>query len=240
MTKTSKNVLLRIAAALVVLVLLSMCFISGTFAKYTTSDETADTARVAKWGVVASISNDSMFATEYAKVSTESYTGDKTVISSNTEQKLVAPGTANDTGITLTISGTPEVAVRVTTELKVNSDVVLKKGTYADNPTTGDPVADPYTLDADYTPVVFTLTKDGDSVATGTLAQISAEIEKLEGDYAPNTGLAAINGVYKLTWAWAFTGNDVADTLLANGATDVTGTSTTIDFELSITIEQID
>ena len=46
-----KNRMVRIASVLLVAVLLSTCAISGTFAKYTTTANGSDTARVAKWDV---------------------------------------------------------------------------------------------------------------------------------------------------------------------------------------------
>lgn len=45
-----KNMMMRIASVLLVAVLLSTCAISGTFAKYTTSANGSDSARVAYWG----------------------------------------------------------------------------------------------------------------------------------------------------------------------------------------------
>ena len=46
-----KNNTMRVAAGLAVAALLSTCLVSGTFAKYTTSGESSDTARVAKFGI---------------------------------------------------------------------------------------------------------------------------------------------------------------------------------------------
>ena len=45
-----KNRMMRAASALLVAVLMTTCTISGTFAKYTTSVTSNDSARVAKWG----------------------------------------------------------------------------------------------------------------------------------------------------------------------------------------------
>ncbi len=235
-----KNKMMRLASILLVLTLLSTCAISGTFAKYVTSDSATDTARVAKWGVTASITNDPMFSTTYAS-DTSGYT-DNTVVSSGSE-KLVAPGTKNDTGVSFTIGGAPEVAVKVEAVFTATKDVKLAAGTYTDNPTTGDLVEDPYTLAKDYTPVKYTLTKDGTKVVDGkTLADVATYINALSGDYAANTGLSAINGTYKLTWAWDYSnGDDVADTILGNAAvTAISGASTEIAYSLSITITQID
>ena len=44
-----KNKMMRLAAVLLVAVLMTTCAISGTFAKYITTGEGQDTARVAKW-----------------------------------------------------------------------------------------------------------------------------------------------------------------------------------------------
>mgnify|MGYP002508629535 CR=1 FL=1 len=46
----------RFVAMLLVLVLMTSCFVGGTFAKYTTADSASDTARVAKWGITVSTS----------------------------------------------------------------------------------------------------------------------------------------------------------------------------------------
>jgi hypothetical protein len=45
-----KNTMMRVASALLVAVLLTTCAISGTFAKYVSTAEATDKARVAKWG----------------------------------------------------------------------------------------------------------------------------------------------------------------------------------------------
>ena len=45
-----KNRIMRLASILLVCVLLTTSVISGTFAKYTTSQDASDSARVAHWG----------------------------------------------------------------------------------------------------------------------------------------------------------------------------------------------
>ena len=49
-----KNKMMRIASVLLVAVLLSTCAISGTFAKYVTTDSGSDSARVAKFAFTVS------------------------------------------------------------------------------------------------------------------------------------------------------------------------------------------
>jgi len=60
-----KNVMMRVASALLVAVLMTTCAISGTFAKYTTSKTDSDSARVAKWGVSVDVVGASAFNTNY-------------------------------------------------------------------------------------------------------------------------------------------------------------------------------
>ena len=62
-----KNTMMRLAAVLLVGVLLTTSVIGGTFAKYTTSDDATDTARVAKWGVTINLGakKNDMFDIEY-------------------------------------------------------------------------------------------------------------------------------------------------------------------------------
>jgi len=146
-----KNRTMRVAALLLALTLITSCFVGGTFAKYTTSGSTSDTARVAKWGIEMTVTGDGAFAEEY----------DGTVKTSVASQNLVAPGTKNDTGMSFKISGTPEVAFKLTAsmgEATEVEDVFLKgaTGKYLDYTTSND-AEDKFDLSKDYYPVVFTL-----------------------------------------------------------------------------------
>ena len=262
-----KNKTMRVAALLLALTLMTSCFVGGTFAKYVTGAETQDTARVAKWGVMLTVSGDGIFSKEYED-------GNKTVISSNTD-KLVAPGTKNDTGITFTIKGTPEVAFKVTVGLGTNEDVFLKADTYTDYTELkvqpdGSYKYEEFTLAKDYYPVVFTLkhtyangaqsiaaavagtgakveTSDGLDTITGTLAQINAVLANVTANMqnvAPNY---VLDDDFELTWAWAFgdPANNKADTLLGNLAAGTASIDTAnynleLEYNFSITIEQLD
>lgn len=103
-----KNRSLRVATGLAVAAMLSMCLVSGTFAKYTTSGDSTDTARVAKFGVTVAGTDGSMFAKAY----------DNTVQSGD-EWNVVAPGTKGQL-TAVALSGTPEVNVKVTNEATVS------------------------------------------------------------------------------------------------------------------------
>jgi hypothetical protein len=131
---------MRAAATLLVLTLITSCFVGGTFAKYTTSDEASDTARVAKWGVTV-LASGSLFGEHYYSYSSTGTTSN-TISASTTNSvdvsaagtNIVAPGTKSDKGMTVSVSGTPEVANTVTvstTANQTNSDIWLEAGTYA-------------------------------------------------------------------------------------------------------------
>lgn len=113
---------MRVAGLLLALVLVTSCFVGGTFAKYVTSDTGTDSARVAKFGVEIT-ANGTMFAKKYK-------TDDPNVVAtiaesvvSSDESNLVAPGTKGDM-VSMTMTGTPEVAVNVkceATEVKLEN-----------------------------------------------------------------------------------------------------------------------
>jgi len=235
-----KNKMLRLASVLLILVMLTTSIIGGTFAKYTTTASGSDLARVAKWGVEIATSG-SLFQATYAKDDT-TVTDASITNSVVSTGSVVAPGTKNERGITFTIKGIPEVAVRLDfaiasseTSSTTAKDVFLKAGTYADLTTgtstktvdgnseiTGN--ADTFTLDSDYYPITYTLKNSTDAVlATGKLSEIEAYLENLSGVYAPGTDLSQLtgktntDGTYTLTWVWEFTEDadtDKADTFL--------------------------
>ena len=111
---------MRFASGLLVVTLLTMSIISGTFAKYTTKASGENTARVAKWGVVASVSND-MFGEMYkhganGNVVTDTDGNEISVKSSQTGTNVVAPGTKGNV-FSLKLTGTPEVDGEVTASI---------------------------------------------------------------------------------------------------------------------------
>lgn len=237
-----KNRFIKLASGLLVLCLMTTCVIGATLAKYTTAKDTQDSARVAKWGVRITAATNSAFATEYNKQDAR-YTGTVTVQSST--DKVVAPGTSGN-ATQISISGTPEVAVRLSFNLTVVNEVKLAAGTYTN--TDGATV----TLNDEYTPVVFTLSNGSESpLATGTLEQIANYLSRYTVDYAPGTDLST-TPTYTLSWKWNFDGNDVADTILGDLAAGESGIkkgeseikpedySKEVSYKLTITATQID
>lgn len=206
----------KMVALLACLCLVTACFVGGTLAKYTTNGTGSDSARVAKFGVVVTATSDSMFATEYNDEDAD-YAG--LSVKSDTTDMLVAPGTEG-TLTEVALSGTPEVAVRVTND----ADLTL----------TGWEVNG-----AEYCPIVITVGTT-EYKMTGTIAEFEAAveeaIEEYTADYAPGTDLSAETGACPtVSWAWAFEGNDDAkDTALGDAgaakiALDITTTVTQID-----------
>ena len=254
---SKKHWTLRAAGLLFALVLITSCFVGGTFAKYVTTGSGHESARVAKFGVTMSVATDTAFKQKYT-------TGGTTIpgpgsinysveYSGNGNENLVAPGTKGSNFVVLSIKGTPEVAVNVKIAA-TGYDVVLNKGTYPDLTTAA--ANQTFTLENDYHPITYTLTKTGEKapVETGNLDAIIDYLNNLNqhsgnpsGNYKANTDLSQVFGTYTLSWEWKFEdGNDKADTLLgaitAGGMTPsipvtyVTG----VYLPLDATVTQID
>ena len=134
-TIISLSALMKIAAVVFTLCLITTCGISTTLAKYTTSSSASDTARVAKWGVEVSTSG-TMFGKAYGANNAGAY-ADRIVAETSASvdtagsDKIVAPGTKNDTGIQIKIKGQPEVAFGISASGTVNSEIFLANGEYA-------------------------------------------------------------------------------------------------------------
>jgi len=283
-----KNKAMRAAGGLLIATLLSTSAVSGTFAKYVTRDSGSDTARVAKFGVVVT-SDGALFADTYkTSTNTPGVSGDSTaaatlsVVSSavtgattdhdgvDGTDKVVAPGTKNTDGLTFSITGTPEVAVKIDVIVKDNTgtdfnaatkDIYLKTKSGLPDMTTGD-ATDTFDNAADYYPIKYTLTqtKGGTSTTLVDKQNLSAVKTALEGltnaGVNANTNLANSIGTLKLTWEWDFDNSgagtyDKQDTLLGDLAAGTTlAPATTLtsgtDYNLStgvqitISVTQID
>lgn len=221
-----KNKMMRLASALMVAVLATTCAVGNTFAKYVTKASATDTARVAKWGVTLGIVGDKNFTNEYiTDDSSATNAGIAYSVKSYDGAKVVAPGTQSEEGdgiapMKFSISGTPEVAVKVDTVLSSVQEIYLKAGEYTDytqlvKQTDGTySYSKKFILNQDYYPVVWTLTQTKNAsgpmatptvVKTGKLSDIKdALTEYTNGNdsyYKPNVNLSA---EFELSWKWAF------------------------------------
>ena len=296
-----KNIALRAATVLCVLVLFCAAFVGGTFARYTTNDGGNDLARVAKWGIDVAIGG-TLFGDNYtangAANGDEIQLNYSASVSAIDNADIVAPGTQNTTGMKIAITGQPEVQYDVKAvygDGVTIEDIFLKAGKY------GTMVAvhgvteanfgegTYYTLDAgtytkatsytadtdyyeihdsldlatDYYPIVWTVEESGKLEAIDTdgknlvtiAAEMLANINNADGDAEESAA-----GSYTLTWAWAFSQNDKADTILGNLAAGTavvsiaddasTATVVAVDdgvtnnlgvaFGMNVTVEQVD
>ena len=101
-----KNRMMRLASILLVCVLLTTSVISGTFAKYTTSQDASDSARVAHWGFDAAAD----FDLDLFNASSDTGMGG---------DGLIAPGSTNNVTFTLVnadAADAPEVAYKITVD----------------------------------------------------------------------------------------------------------------------------
>ncbi len=227
-----KNWTMRAAVLMLALVLITSCFVGGTFAKYVTGESGSDTARVAKFGVNIT-ANGTTFAKEYKTDDPEvSGTITKSVISS-TDENLVAPGTKGEM-VKMQLSGKPEVAVNV----KYTANKIKLTGwTLAD--------------DSFYCPLVFKVnndTIDGKDYTSATELEnaIKTAIEGYSKNYAPNQDLTKVkNDSLAFSWEWPFsttnddnTNNDAKDTYLGDQAAD--NNASTVAIEIATTVTQID
>ncbi len=224
-----KNYSLRIAGFLLILVLLSTCLISGTFAKYTTSGKGEDSARVAKWGVTIAIAGDEAFDKTYS--TNDSSATNITYSVNGKNENVLAPGTKGTLFIVAT-KGDPEVALEAKAEFKLELE--------GWNITSGE-----------YCPLEFKVVRgNGDSktfkvdqaneecaTIEALIASLKAYIEAGNTNYGPNADLSENEYLnLTVTWVWAFEGNaDVKDTALGD-----LNPAPTINFSYGLTLTQID
>lgn len=217
-----KTKFMRAALLLLVLTLITSCFVGGTFAKYTTSTTGNDSARVAYWGF------DQAAATEIKLFDTTYDNGN--VTSSNTDN-VIAPGTSKTS--TFAFGYTNNTAKNITApEVKYNFKV--------DVTTTGT------TTKLDDNPSFKWTLQKGDEEVTkyNTVAELASAIKVLSGeasgskDYDAGTlpgSFTSADEVYTIGWEWAFDGNDTADTELGN-MQDLEN----VEIAITITATQID
>lgn len=244
-----KNMFLRVASVLLVLTLLSTCAISGTFAKYVTTDSNTDTARVAKWGVTIT-ANGTAFQNAYAFGTNDpAASAGLSANSVVSTENVVAPGTSYDVA-DATIAGSPEVAVRVTYASTID-------------------IPNTWAVDgAPYFPIVITVNDNtyalaasaqtasdsGNNKTYATIDALKAAVENaIEGysaDYDAGADLSS-QAAPNVSWAWAFEGasgsiqtNDkdtkLAQAMDAAASTDDVADDITFGIALSITISQLD
>lgn len=160
-----KNKMMRVAAVLLVMVILTMSIVSGTFAKYITQDNGSDSARVAKWGVelqvVGNLYGDSY--DDLIVLKTADSVAVQAVDFATAASDVVAPGTKNEEGFRFSLNGKPEVDGIVTSEMKIQN-IFLKAGKYG----VMIPVDNGVVTEANYREFEDLYVKEGDSYVAST------------------------------------------------------------------------
>ena len=236
-----KTKLMRAALLLLVLTLITSCFVGGTFAKYTTSATGSDTARVAKWGFkgASTINLDNLFQSVYYKHEAGT---DKETVKSKTN--VIAPGTGGLAEFNFTYNETdaaPEVAYTftVSTDGSACADSIEKNTNIK------------WSLDGKLAPHVGK-PSDANYAAEGSWAALLAAIEALDGNKTDNkynpgelpTGFGKTDNEHTVAWQWAFetapngvvdASQDATDTRMGN-ANDLAK----VTLKITVTATQID
>ena len=235
------KILWRIVSLLLVVVMLTSCILSSTFAKYVTSSSSKASARIAKWGVEIKTDISGLFSNEYDF----NADGTKDAISVDMA-KIVAPGEqANYFRFETKATGTPEVACELSTTASVSFTNWEIDGVF-------------------YCPLVFTINgatvsgtqfakaEDFEKFIEYRISLLSAEFEpgvKL-GDEKGENGRLSETMYLDIEWQWPMEDtdgdrsngyvNDDLDTIYGiRSADDNENNDPKIKFEVTQTLEQI-
>ena len=215
-----KNTFMRLAMALVLLVLVTTSAVGGTFAKYTSSVESEATARVAKWGFTPSGIDITDLFTDVYGTTVDSVNGDK----------VIAPGTFKQASFKFEYDddathSAPEVAYT----FKVD--------------TTGSNCPDAIKNNDN----IKWYLDDAEKANALEWEELLAAIELLSGDasgtknYAPGElpdEFGVTDNVHTIAWEWVFETNadaDADDTAMGNAA-DLAS----VVVKITITATQVD
>ncbi len=236
-----KNAMLKIAAILLVAVLLTTCAISTTFAKYVTATEEkeAEIARVADWGLKITMNGAETFAPDYGTDPAKLYVQAKT----SSRDDLVAPGTESKADMSVTLIGAPEVAYKLTATADVQLEgwavtsgvycpLVIKVNTTEYKINTTD-VTTTDALEAKVENAILDALLGADATKT-----VSGEaLTGSSVDYAPNTDVTTVTDDIKISWYWPLSVSeeyDAKDTELGDAAEKAT-----ISIAYSLGAEQV-
>lgn len=219
MKKTEKkSILPKLIVILLMVMLVSTSLLSRTLARYISSGELVNSeVRVAKWGVEVTPATDTLFSDTYDAEDAD-FTGD--VVASIDQELVVAPGTSGTTA-NFTITGTPEVATRVS---------ITDRGSSIDG-WTHEVATGVY-----YEPVLWTVTQGGTTILNaGSFDDMLETIEDNIYEFEPNTDLSSETYGFVISWEWPFDGNDEGDTIYGD-----MDDAPTITLALDVTVVQID
>lgn len=122
--RVRKSRAMRVASGVMVLTLLSTCVVAGTYAKYATSVDCSDSARVARWGFTgdSEFNLSELFSNAYKEGPADYDSADVSVKSSDEKVDVIAPGTKGIDRFGFAYDGAPGTAPEVDYEFTLDID----------------------------------------------------------------------------------------------------------------------
>lgn len=210
---------LKVGIILAILSIMSICVVSGTYAKYAAMIEGIDTARVAKFNYTATgLSKDT------TTINLFDTTSDTGIL---TSEKVVAPGTEGTFQAGITNSGEVTIKAKYTIEETANAGsvpiVYVYEGKYYSSVLATGNTVKKHAGDA------ANITIDGD------LTDLATEVSAIS-----DTLGAAASANVTIGWFWAFEGVTASQTDITDTALGVKTASDTISVKITCNVEQTD
>lgn len=198
--------------ALVLLSVISIGSVAGTYAKYTSTKEISDKARVAKW---MDFSADSTISFDLFDVS---YNSGK--IASNSTDNVIAPGASKIVPFTINVAAdkAPEVAYKLSFS---NGDSTFAEGLEAK--------------------IKFAVVDSADAdLSTATWGSLSDAITALNNGETNNTYMpnAVASATKYLAWKWDYSVDETTDTSDTKLGTDALTSDLFAEIKLKVTATQ--
>lgn len=182
---------MTVLCGLLMAVVITAYSVSGTYAKYTSSMSTTDTARVARWGInVGEKTKLGLFEASYGA-------GNEIASADNgdgTHDLVVAPGATGK--VDIAVSGTSEVAYKLSVKAEVTNNVLYTTGV---------------------SPIKFRIGTGAWTELTKANLEAQLKTELGENDYAANS---SVNKTVTLEWKWAFDVTDLENNMGITPVTD--------------------
>ncbi len=198
--------------ALVLAVALTSYSVSGTYAKYTSTIESSDSARVAKWGIGKQMTVD-LFSDSY----------DSDAVKSS--EKVIAPGTKGVYTFAIKDAGAPEVAYKLDVAIDgdESKDESEKLQFWTGDATTYDQAIE----------------QGGKQYANFEALKANFGTDLSIAQVLPTDSLSEKLGTIKLHWEWKFDSeDDPGDTEKGNEAAE--GTEKKAVIKVKVTATQLD
>jgi hypothetical protein len=223
-----KNWFFRLGTAVLVLSIITLSLVSGTFAKYTLGATDNEVVRAAKFEFDLKNDGNTYDETQTATAVFNIFDYLDAGVYNNgyndaTLDEFIAPGT----------TGTFALAVDNLSEVDVSATFALVE-------TNADSIPIYYTLGADpqrYSAVLNDDTYNGGADTYQSLAELGTAIAAISLDATDST--TPTTGTFTLNWAWAFNTAGTHQTDAGDTALGVAGTAV-VDLSVTATVTQVD